>query len=147
VAYDNSYFWGPYHRWFVDLGYPLLDIVRYEDGEWAIIEAFTPPVIPFLTKWHVILSGMKHIEISRGFVEKFVRKIDNKLKQFWDDQERKTIEAAERAAAQERHTEDSAAIAHQAVTRNPDLMCRIAEKGFQEMDLENLRARIPNQRF
>lgn len=142
-----SYACSKYHDWFRDLGYPLLDIHQYPDGEWAIIQYFTVPVVPAITRWNVILSGMRNIEISRGFVEKYVKKLDNKRKEFWDDQEKKTKAIVEEQKRVEQHREDYADQAFKAIKFNPDLMERVGRKGLQEINLENIRKNIPRSQL
>lgn len=136
-----------YHKWFVELGYPQLDIQVYPDGEWSIIEYQNAPIIPSLTKWKVILRGMRNIEISRGFVAKYIAQIDPMKKAFWERENARTKRAVEEAEAKERHAVEASERAAAAITSNPDLMGRIAKNGMQEMDLDNLRKHIPSSRL
>lgn len=139
-----SYFQSPWHRWFVELGYPRLDIVKYADGEWKIIEFHTTPVLPALTKFHDVLVGMRNVEISFAFVKRWVSAIDICRKEIWDREEEKTKEVERESVATERHREDSAERATQAVMKNPDLVERIARRGLAEMDLAFIRRHVPN---
>lgn len=149
VTLDNyiSYFQSPWHRWFVELGYPRLDIVKYKDGEWKIIEYQTSPVVPCLTKFRDVLVGMRNVEITFSFVKRWVRAIDICHQEIWDREEAKTKEIDREEAATDRHREDSAERATQAVLKNPDLMERIMQRGMQEMDISFIRRHIPNYKF
>lgn len=137
----------PWWVWFRELGYPQLDIVRAEDGEWWIHEYLNSPIIPSLTKTMVVLRGMRNIEISFGFVEKFVKQIDLQLKAIWDREEAKTAEVEREHAATQRHRNDSVERAARAITRNEGLMNRIAKGGLPEMDLTRIRRNIPSYRL
>lgn len=136
-----------WHKMFRDLGYPQLDIMEFADGEWCIIEYHQAPIIPSMTQWHVVLQGMRNIDITEGFIAKYVKQVDPKLKEFWDRENRKTKAVYEEAERVERHAEDSASRAHRAIVRNPDLMERIAKKGLQEMDVDRIRSKIPYYKF
>jgi hypothetical protein len=91
MAYErDSYMVSDYHRLFVEMGYPELDILKYPDGEWHIIQYYSRPIIPCLTKWQVVLGPMRNVDISRGFLEKYIRQCDITKRAFWDREERKT---------------------------------------------------------
>lgn len=143
----TSYFCSKYHPWFVEMGYPRLDILVYPDAEWAIIEYHTTPIIPCMTKHHIVLQGLRHIEISRSFCEKYVAQLDLEKKAIWDREAAKTKKIEDDAEAVEVHAEESAALATKAIIQNPDLMERIARKGFGEMDIDKIRTNIPSQRL
>ena len=146
MTYISS-FVSRYHHWFRELGYPQLDIVEYEDGSWDIIEMLNAPVIPSLTRYNVVLGNMKHIIPSRGFVEKYCKKIDNTQKAFWDEEERKSAAAEDEAIKKEVRAEEIAEKCAQAVTRNPGLMERIAKNGMQEMNLGAIAKNISRQQM
>jgi hypothetical protein len=142
-----SYACSKYHDWFRELGYDRLDILEYPDGEWAIIEFETVPVIPSLTKWKTVLSRLRHIEITRGFVEKYLSKIDNRRKEFWDIERSRTHAVFAEQEAKERAGKDRAERAYHAMRQNPDLMNRIARNGLHEMNLDNIVKHIPRQKL
>lgn len=144
---DASYFWSRYHPWFVEMGYPQLDIEEFQDGSWNIIQTFNYPVHPQLCRWQRILEGMKHVIPTRGFVEKFVHQIDTSRREFWRREEEASREVDEAYKRGERHQIEAAEKAYQAITRNPDLMCRIARDGLAEMDINRIRRHIPNYKF
>ncbi len=132
-----------YHKWFVELGYPQLDIVEYEDGEWSIIEYLRSPVIPAQTQWNCILSGMRNIIPSYSFCEKYVQMLDTQKRYYWDMEELKSKKAEMSAEDVEKHGEELAERAHFVATHNPFLMERIAKNGMQELDLRNIAKHIP----
>jgi hypothetical protein len=147
MSYYPDAFWSKYHDWFVELGYPQLDIQVYEDGEWSIIETMNAPIMPSLSKFKVILRGMKNVIISRGFVEKYIKQIDPQRKEFWERERLATKAAEDAVEIREKHSEEFAAKASEAVLGNDALMERIAEKGIEEMDLTKIRENIPNNKL
>ncbi len=132
-----------YHHWFVELGYPQLDINEYSDGEWAIIEYLNSPVIPCQCKWNVILGGLRHIIPSFSFCEKYVQMLDTKKRYYWEMEELKSRQAEMSAEDMDKHREELSNKAFFAVRQNPFLMERIAQNGLQEMDLKNIAKHIP----
>lgn len=147
MSNDNCYIWSPYHKWFVEMGYPQLDITQYEDGEWAIIEWQNRPIMPATTQFHHILKGMRNVLITRGFVEKYVKQIDTQKKEFWDREEAASQAVEDEFEETQNKADDLATAATKAVTGNPDLMERIVKKGISEMDIFNVRKNVPNHHF
>ena len=141
-----SYAFSQYHKWFLRMGYPLLDIVKYEDGSWAIIQYETMPVVPSATRWMVVLGPMHHVDCTESFCRDYVKKIDNTKKEFWDEQDRKTKQAEDAADIKEKHAADMAERCTYAVTNNPGLMSRIAENGIDEINLNKIARNIPTYR-
>ena len=119
----------------------------YEDGEWAIIQAMTKPVIPCLTKWEFVLHGMRNIEISKGFVQKYLHELDMTKRAFWEREERKSRQVEEEHEARERYAEDIAEKATKTVMKNPDLCERLVKHGLSELDLGSISRNIPGHRF
>lgn len=136
-----------WYVWFCELGYPMLDIRKWPDGEWAIMQYHTKPYVPSLTKWHWVLTDLKNVEITEGFVKKWVESLDLTRKEIWEREDAKTREIDREQTALERHSEEMVEKAHDAIIRNPDLMERIAKNGFQEMDLSRIARQIPNYRW
>jgi hypothetical protein len=132
-----------YHRWFRELGYPLLDVQEYPDGEWSIIQYMKTPIIPSLTQWNHVLTGLRNIEISRGFVENYVNALDTQKKLFWDMEEFKSAQVEMEGDAKEAHAEALADRCTAAVTRNPAMMDRIAKNGVGEINLAKIARHIP----
>jgi len=138
-----EYVWSKWHTWFVEIGYPLLDINRYSDGEWSIIQWLTRPVIPAITEWQNVLSGMRNVDITRGFVEKFLKQCDIQRKEFWHREYKKSLEAEEEFERTERHAQDMAEKATEAVMGNEDLCKRIVKNGLDEIHPLKIAKHIP----
>jgi hypothetical protein len=137
----------PWYCWFVELGYPLLDIRRWEDGEWAILQYHTMPYLPSTTKWHWVLQDLKNIDITPGFVRHWVEMLDITRKAVWDREDEKTKEVTREHAALERHCEDMVNRAHDIIMRSPELLERIAKYGMEQLDLAKIAMNIPRYKF
>lgn len=138
------YICSKWYPWLVELGYPQLDVVKYDDGEWAVIEYYRTPVIPSLTPWKVVLSGMRHLEISKGFLKKYIDEIDLQKKAIWEREERRTQKMLAEKEAQEQAAHDRVDTAFKAIRYNPDLMERIAKNGLSEMNLDKIARHVPS---
>lgn len=134
-----------YHSWFQLQGYPELDILKYEDGSWFVIQFYNSPIVPSLTKWQTVLGEMRNVDISSAFLLKYLKQLDITKKQFWDREEAKTKETEEEFERIEKHREESAERATQAIVRNPNLMNRIANNGLYEMDLGYIANHVPTR--
>jgi hypothetical protein len=143
----HSYFWSKYHKHFVSLGYPELDVVKWQDGEWAIIQVLGSPAIPAFAKWEYVLTGLRNIEPTIGFFARYTRQLDITKKEFWDREEAKTKAMEEERAAAERAAQLRVDKAHEAIINNPDLMERIAKNGLQEMDINRIGRHVPSRKF
>lgn len=138
-----SYFVSPYHVWCREAGYPELDVVRYEDGEWALIQYHRSPVVPSLTPWTTVLTKMRHVELSPWVITKWAQNLDLERRHIWDE-----LEAKEKAAAAEyeqnvRHGQDLADQQFKVIRGNPALMERIARNGLKEIGLFQMSRHIP----
>jgi len=138
-----EYVWSKYHPWFVEMGHPLLDVNQYQDGEWAIIQWFTRPVIPSITQCQNVLSGMKNVEISKGFCAKYLKELDITRKQFWDREDAVSKKASDEHEARDAHAEDLASAATKAILGNEDLCERIAKNGIEEIHPLKIAKHIP----
>lgn len=138
-----SYMCSPWYIWFCELGYPNVDILKYEDGEWDIIEYYNAPIIPGLTKWNQILYGMRNIEITRGFVTKYVNQLDLHRRRVWDDAEAKTAAMEKEKEKLEDHAQDVAERAKNIIMGNAGLVERVAKNGMHEINPENIWKHIP----
>jgi len=136
-----------WYVWFCELGYPNLDINRYPDGEWEIIEYYNSPVIPSLTRWNHVLYGIRNQIITPGIIENYVKKFDLTKRQVWDEQEAKTEAMYAEQDALDRHREDTVDRAFKAIRGNEALVERIAKKGITEINLPNIRKNIPRQKL
>lgn len=129
---DTPSFCSKFYTWFQELGYPQLDLLQYEDGEWSIIEMLRTPVIPSLTPWKHVLMGIQNTEISFAFIKKYVELLDITKQAYWDhelgkseaaikqseDVYNKRLELSQRAAA--------------IIGKNDHLKERIAKHGMRE---------------
>lgn len=124
----------PYHCWFRDMGYPELDIIRYPDGEWAIIQYFNTPIIPSLTRWNFVLKGIRNTEITHEFCRSYAQQLDIEKHTVWDQQQRSERKAVEAALYDERRLEDKAKAYADVLSRCDPLMQRVARNGVRELD-------------
>lgn len=142
-----SYFVSPYNAWFKEWGYPLLDINRYEDGEFEIIQFHSVPLIPAEVQWSRVLMGFRNMEINPWMIKKYTENLDLERRHAWDELEKSEERARQQQLADELHVQDSAMRKFEAIRRNPDLMERIARNGIQEIGLRQLARHIPNHRY
>lgn len=133
-----SYFTSRYYPIFVELGYPQLDVREITDGSWCILEMMRSPVIPSLTKWRDVLGPIKHVEISKGFIQKYVTAIDTMKDGLWDRERKKTRDMLLEKESIDRRREDLSNRAFLAMRQNPALMERIAKYGLAAMDLNDI---------
>lgn len=136
-----------YHHWFKELRYPELDIMEWDSGEWAIVQYLKAPMMPSFTPYQVVLGYMRNVLITKGFVEKYVKRLDMTKREFWAMQEAKTKQVEDEHAALEKHREDFVNIAHNSFMKNPAMLERIAKNGLQEMDLGNLAKHVPKSEY
>lgn len=149
ITLDNyvSYFCTKYRPWFVELGYPMLDVQQWPDGEWAIIEFLNQPLIPSLTKWHYVLTGLRNIEITYPFLQKYLYALDLHRDGVWDREEKKSQHVEFEHERQVNFQVDVADRAYRAVKRNEGLMERIARNGLKELAARSIFKNIPRYRF
>ena len=133
----------PYYGWFVDMGYPNLDIMVEgrswwkdceESGIWHIIEFYRSPVIPAMTPWNYVLRDIRNVEISFSFVQKHVHRLDLRRKFVWEEEDAKSkaVDAEQEMLA--KHKEETAERALHIIKKNPYLMDRIFRNGPQELE-------------
>ena len=132
-----------YHHWFVEMGYPELDIVEYQDGSWDIIQFIGQTIVPAEAKWQVVLGGIKNRVKSYGFCEHWAKKLDNTKRHFWEEQDKERETHLAKALDQDKHVEDLAERMSYVVTNTPTLMDRIAKKGPGEMLLHKVAEHVP----
>lgn len=137
----------PWHVWFEEMGYPQLDIMVYDDGEWEIIEYQNSPLIPSLTRFKTVLAGLRNIEISWSFIKRYVDELNPMSARFWETLERHEKQLDIDYETREAAVEDRASRAAKFIVKNPELMERIARNGFAEMDLRRIRKQIPDYKF
>jgi hypothetical protein len=158
-GYFYSSFTSKYHRLFCELGYPQLDvrfvhshdpkkpkIWGYETGEWAIYEMLRSPVVPHLTPWKDVLTGLKNIEINKGVLKRMAESIDLTKQEAWDREMAKSQAVADEHEAAAKHRLEMVDKIHQSIVKNPDLVERIAKNGPGEMDPAAIMRHIPKAR-
>lgn len=136
-----------YWFWFAEMGYPELDIVTWPDGEWAIIEYLNAPIIPPLTKWNYVLTGLRNQEITYDFLKAYADQHCLEKRFVWEEQQRKEDEAAAELKKRDERDEDFQRRAHKIITSCPDLMHRIATEGPSAMSLKSMWRHIPKSRL
>lgn len=142
-----SSFVSEYHPMFIELGYPQLDIIRYWDGEWSIIEMENAPLIPSMTKWRHVFSGFKNIEPTQGFIKKMIDMIDLQKAEAWALHEKATEESLKKSKELDsKRTELASGIAT-AVSKNENLSERVLQNGLEEINLKNLIKHIPQSKW
>jgi hypothetical protein len=136
--YVDSNYVSEYYPWFCELGYPMLDMGQDPDGEWWIVEMTNAPLIPSMTCCQAVLTGLRNVEKSKSFLEKYLRLIDPWHGAFWDREDGKTAEAEKRVEDKEKHFEASNAAKLEAIKRNPELVERFVKYGPKALDFGNL---------
>lgn len=133
----------PYHRWFIEAGYPQLDITEYEDGSWAILEYLNAPVVPSLTKWQLVLQDIRHQIKTPAFCEYWAKRLDPTRDEYRALEQKKSNAVIKERDDEARHKKDLQERMYQAVMKNEGLVERIARNGAQEMALNNIVRNIP----
>ena len=123
-----------YYCWCKDLGYPELDVIRYDDGEWALIQYMTTPIVPSLTRWNFVLKGIRHTEISPEFIRKFAHQLDLEKHTVWEEQAKTERLALEETLYEERRAQDRAEHFVNGIRGNDDMIQRIARNGLRELN-------------
>lgn len=142
-----SYLQSPWHVVFQEMGYPELDVLRYEDGEWWIVQYYNAPTVPCLTRWQTVLGPMRNLDISYGFLYRWAQALNLQRKEYLEKEFAKSKAAEDEWENTERHAEDSASRAAAAITQNPALMERISRNGLKEMDLSSIAKHIPRSQI
>lgn len=141
-----SSFLSEWYPMFVEMGYPQLDIKRWEDGEWAIRELLRSPVVPSLTPWKYVLTGLKNVEISEGFIRRYLWQIDPRTKAFWEKDENERVTEDKRRAYYENEKAERIMQLGKELSKNEDLMERARRIGPAAFDLENIGRQIHAER-
>ena len=141
-----SYMCSEYHHIFVGLGVPQLDIKRFEDGEFAIREFYRSPVVPSLTPWKYVLTKLRNVEISEGFIRKYLWQIDPRTKAFWEKDEAERVERESTRAYYENEKAERIMQLGKELSKNEDLMERARRIGPAAFDLENIGRKIHAER-
>lgn len=137
-----SGFWSPYHKWFVELGHPTLDIMRWDDGEWAILQTFNYPVIPCLCKWNFVLKFIRNVEVTRSFAAKYTELLDVTKAAFWEREDNISKETEDEDKRREVFRKEIVQKMSDVIKRNPVLYERVAKNGIQEILPHNIAKHI-----
>lgn len=138
MSYQISYACSRFYKWFVELGYPRLDIIEFGDGEFAIREFETIPIMPAHTSWKYVLQGMRNIEISFPFVKRYVNQIDTMKAEKWAIEDAKSKEVYAEQERLENHREFIATEQTKLVMKNDAIKERIAKNGMSELKPVNI---------
>lgn len=136
-----------HYVWFWDMGYKELDLRRYEDGEYAIIQYLNTPIIPSLTRWNFVLKGIRNTEITYDFCKKYAEQLDLEKHTVWEEDAKAMRRHREQTEFEERRANDMADQWLKGIVNNPDLMERIAKNGFKELDPRRMMNQIPRYRL
>lgn len=117
-----------------DLGYPELDVRKYADGSWSIIQYFQTPIIPSLTKWQPVLMDIRHTEISPTFIKKKADELNLEKGHVWSEVDKNERRIRDEISFEEDRAEVIASKKLDIVKRTPGLMDRIARRGVKELD-------------
>lgn len=126
------------YRVFVELGYPQLDRIVYEDNEWAIIEYYNAPLVPSLTKWKHIYKGFRNIEFNESFAKKLIRQIDPQYPEFWANELNKTKRIYQAKDAEETENIEWVQKTLPKLLKNENLMQRVARYGTRELNPDRI---------
>jgi hypothetical protein len=124
------------------IGYPQLDIKRFWDGEWAIKEYLNPPLIPSLTKWKYVLTGLRNVPVSESFILNQIKSLDPQYSEFWIREIEKEMAVERNNSAVAQNRADSAERTITELLKNEALKERVAKYGIMEMTPERIAYRI-----
>lgn len=136
-----------WHRVFVSLGYPELDVREFPDGEKMILQYMHAPIIPSLTRWQPVLQGLRNVELSASYLKHWAERLDLTKRGVWDEVDAKDKENLRQMKEEERRAEDFATRATSAIMRNPDLVERIAKNGLKEADPRRILNHVPKYKL
>ncbi len=136
-----------WHRCFVAMGYPELDLVEYPDGEKAIIQYFNRPIIPSLTRWGYVLTKIRNQDVNYYWLKEKADDLNLEKKRVWHEQEAMEKEALRRQLEEDRRSEDFATRMLDTVNRNDAWKQRIAKKGLSELNPLKILNNIPSYRL
>lgn len=126
------------YRVFVELGYPQLDRIVYEDGEWAIIEYQNAPLVPSLTKWKRIYNGFRNMEFNESFAKKLIRQIDPQYPEFWANELKKTKNMIAAKDAVDADNLEWVEKTLPKILKNESLRNRLAKYGMRELNPDRI---------
>lgn len=146
-TYIDSSLVSDYYPILCEMGYPQLDVIRYNDGEWSVIEYLNAPLVPSLTKYRHIALNIRHLEINESNLKKIILECDTTKKRIWEREEQNTKKIFDEHKTYEENREYIIEEAVNVIKRNPDLMERVAKKGLSEIDLPNIAKNIDPEKI
>lgn len=138
---------GPWWRVCKSLGYPELDVIKYPDGEFCIIQYMNAPIIPSRTKWMPVLQKIRNVEMTASFLKHHADRLNLQYRHVWDEQAAAERRALEEVATEERRATDFSDRMFKAVRNNPDMMERIAKNGLGELNPLKMLNQIPRHKL
>ncbi len=136
-----------WHRCFVAMGYPELDLVEYPDGEKAIIQYFNRPIIPSLTRWGYVLTKIRNQDVNYYWLKEKADDLNLEKKKVWHEQEEIEKEALRRQLEEDRRSEDFATRMLDTVNRNDAWKQRIVKNGLSELNPLKILNHVPRYRL
>lgn len=136
-----------WHRCFVAMGYPELDLVEYPDGEKAIIQYFNAPIVPSMTKWGFVLTGIRNRNVDYYWLKEQADLLNLHGKKVWSDQDATEKEAIRQQLEEDRRAEDFATRMLDLVNRNDAWKQRIHKNGLKELNPLRLLNHVPRYKL
>ncbi len=137
----------PWHRVFVDMGYPELDVITYPDGEWGIRQYHQTPLVPSMTRWSFVLQGVRNREITEGVLKDYAHQLDLEKRTVWEEQAKHEKRLFEESLARERRSEVWATEMMKGINRDPYLKERILKNGLKELDPRRMLQHVPRYKL
>lgn len=136
-----------WHRCFVAMGYPELDLVEYPDGEKAIIQYFNRPIVPSLTRWGFVLTKIRNQDVNYYWLKEKADDLNLEKKRVWAEQDAVEKEALRQQLEEDRRSEDFATRMLDTVNRNDAWKERIYKNGLKELNPLKILDNIPRYRL
>lgn len=143
----KSAFFSDYHPWFVEMGYPRLDLCTYEDGSWGIIELQNGGLIPSEAVFLDVLTGIKNLEPNYSTIQRLVHSLDVYRDEYLDHELKKSKLVEEEWDYVNRRRTDLINKTAEVFAKNDHLKERIAKRGAKALDLIDMSRYVPRYRF
>lgn len=135
-----------YYSIFCENGYPMLDIIDGENGEWHIIEYLNAPTVPSLTKWAYVLTNIRNREKTWPSIKNLIENLDMYSDYFWSRLKKEEEEAYNRVDSIEQQRIAAAEKTAEALANNDWFREEYAKHGAEAFKLETLAKDIVKQR-
>jgi hypothetical protein len=127
-----------HHEMMFNLGYPQLDVVEHKDGSWSIIEYLNAPTVPSLTRWHHVLSDIRHQEINESFCKRMIERMDLTKPQTWETMRKEEEAKLAQAEWIEEQRADNMLRGAKELAKNDVFMDIVDRMGPEAFNLESL---------